>query len=121
MDSIKNKMLTLIRDTANVVSREERWWNKPALQAVRRPFPNRESGLGNPDATPSIQQNCNNFWTNLAILIFFEIQNALSLYNIVCFMTISNRFGFAAPGEEKSDLMNFNSLGRAAPGFAQFC
>ena len=56
-----------------------------------------------------IQQNCCSFWANDVVCISFEIYNALSLCDIVYFMTgstILSRLGLAAPlnqGRTKGD------------------
>ena len=39
---------------------------------------------------PPFYQNCCNFWTNIAILMPFEVKNILTFVNLVYFMTGSN-------------------------------
>ena len=76
---------------------------------------------------PPIQQNLLDFGTKDAILIFFEIKNALNLCNMTNFITkttISNCLGIAAMGQRGwlNQLINkhMNNMGvcRAAPDFA---
>ena len=76
---------------------------------------------------PTIQQNCRNFCTNDAIFISFEIYKALNLCNRVYFMTgspTSNRAqGVVKPWEDNgdNDLISYDGVFRAVPGFAWVC